>query len=339
MTGKEIVTRIIKHNHPPRIGFDFLGNNPSDILHVSAAVITRPGVPSLWQWGRDPSLTKQVPNFSGEVMMTPMGDIFGRFDQKTKGECIRGALQDGWETLEKHQFPVIDEVKDREFESMNWAASDKFVLGGMPFAVWSPLRDARHIDQALMDTLLEPELVQHFLDALTDLAVTIIQRAYKNGINGVMIWDDLGTQKDLFFSPETFKTLFKPYYKKLADALHNCGMLFFMHSCGMVYKDVPDLIDAGVDVFQFDQPELKGSAVWSQEFGGKAAFYCPVDIQKIMASGDEKTIKNGALEMVNAFKKCGGSLIAKDYPSWDDLNIPPEWQQWARDTIIAHAEM
>jgi len=41
--------------------------------------------------------------------------------------------------------------------------------------------------------------------------------------------------------------------------------------------------------------------------------------------------------MVNNFKKCGGSLIAKDYGSWQDLNVLPEWQQWARDVIIANA--
>ena len=31
----------------------------------------------------------------GEVRMTAFGDVYGRFDDKTKGECIRGALQDG----------------------------------------------------------------------------------------------------------------------------------------------------------------------------------------------------------------------------------------------------
>ncbi|MCL2834324.1 MAG: hypothetical protein FWD78_14220 [Treponema sp.] len=56
-----------------------------------------------------------------------------------------------------------------------------------------------------------------------------------------------------------------------------------------------------------------------------------------MVTGDRQTITEGALEMVNNFKKCGGSLIAKDYGSWQDLNVLPEWQQWARDVIIANA--
>ena len=339
MTSREIIRRIIGHDNPPRVGFDFQGNNPSDIMQVPAAVLTSPRGNELEKWGRNPALTAQVPKFSGEVMMTPMGDIYGRFNQKTKGECIRGGLQDGWELLDTFVFPVINEEKDREFERAGWPQSDKFILGGMPLAIWSPLRDSRHIDQALMDTVLEPENIAAFLDRTTDLAVEIIRRARKNGVEGVMIWDDLGTQKDLFFSPDTFRTVFKPYFKKLADELHNHGMKFFVHSCGKVYKIVADLIDAGVDVFQFDQPELSGSEIWAREFGQKTAFYCPVDIQQIMASGDEKCIREGALNMVTQFKKTGGSLIAKDYPTWDDLNVLPEWQQWARDTIIANAQI
>ncbi|MDR0450659.1 MAG: hypothetical protein LBH26_05290, partial [Treponema sp.] len=127
--------------------------------------------------------------------------------------------------------------------------------------------------------------------------------------------------------------------KKLADEVHNRNMKFFMHSCGCVHDIVADLIDAGVDVFQFDQPELSGSRVWSEEFGKKAVFYCPVDIQKIMATGNEALIKEGALHMVNCFKKCGGSLIAMDYGNWQDINVLPEWQQWARETIIANADI
>jgi uroporphyrinogen-III decarboxylase len=188
-----------------------------------------------------------------------------------------------------------------------------------------------------MDTLLEPEYVRAFLDRILNLAVKILDKACKNGIEGIIIYDDLGTQRALFFSPDTFRSLFKPYYKKLADEIHSRGMKFFVHSCGRVHDIVADFIDAGVDVFQFDQPELSGSEVWAGEFGQQAVFYCPVDIQKIMSTGNRQLIEEAALNMVTRFKECGGSLIAKDYSTWQDINVLPEWQQWARDVLIANA--
>ncbi|MCL2834323.1 MAG: hypothetical protein FWD78_14215 [Treponema sp.] len=203
MTSREIIQRIINHDHPPRIGFDFLGDNPADILNVPAAAMKRPDGIEIEKWGRDPALAAQVPEFTGELKMTLMGNIFGRFNQKTQGECVKGALQDGWELLENLILPVIDIERDRELEKQNWAGSGKYIQAGMPFAVWSPLRDMRHIDQALMDTILEPGYVKIFLEKITDLAVKIIDRAHKKGAHAIMIADDLGTQKDIFFGPET----------------------------------------------------------------------------------------------------------------------------------------
>jgi hypothetical protein len=339
MTGKEIINRILAHDHPPRIGVDFLENNPSDFLYAPTAHLVMPGVAHWEGWNQDPALLAMVPGFSGEVSMSAMGNIYGRLNGKTKGECIKGALQEGWEKLESFTLPLIDEEEDRRIEAAGYGKSDKFVLGTLPFAVFSSLRDGRHMDNALMDTLLEPDMVCLFLDKVMDLTVKILDRAQKNGLDGIMITDDLGMQHALFFNPGTFRTLFKPYYKKLAGEIHERGMKFFVHSCGLVYEIVGDFIEAGVDVFQFDQPELSGSAVWAGEFGDKAAFYCPVDIQKIMSTGNRQIIEEGAFNMVARFKEHGGSLIAKDYPTWEDLNVPPEWQQWARDVILANAGM
>jgi hypothetical protein len=339
MTSKEIIKRLIKHDKPPRIGLDFQGDNPCDFTWGHTARLVRPEGDSLEKWNRDPALTSRVPWFNGELMLTPMGNIYGRLAQKTKGECVKGALQDGWETLDTWVLPVIDERADQDIEFKGYRESDKYVLGGLPFAIFSSLRDCRHMDNALMDTILEPGYVKIFLDKIMALAVKILDRAAANGVDGIMIADDMGTQINLFFSPDSFRELFKPYYKKLAEEIHSRDMDFFLHSCGKVYDIVADLVEAGVDVFQFDQPELSGSDVWAGEFGGKAVFYCPVDIQKIMVTGDRRTIEEGALHMVNTFKKHGGSLIAKDYPTWGDINVLPEWAQWARDVISANAAL
>ena len=39
------------------------------------------------------------------------------------------------------------------------------------------------------------------------------------------------------------------------------GLDVFMHSCGKIVPIIPLLIEAGVDVFQFDQPTFHGTDV------------------------------------------------------------------------------
>ena len=116
-------------------------------------------------------------------------------------------------------------------------------------------------------------------------------------------------------------------------------MDLILHSCGYVLPLMEDMLDAGIDAFQFDQIEAVGSAFWAENYGRRAAFHSPVDIQKIMPTGDRELIEATALGMAEAFKKAGGSLIAKDYPAWGDINVEPEWADWARNIIVAHSNL
>jgi len=334
MTSKEIIKRVIKRDAPPRIGFSFMGDNPNDIHWDRIYKLVHPERDKYADWGFYPEIVKQVPHFAGEVRVTSIGNIYGRLDQKTSGECIKGALQDGWHLLEAYEFPQVVDGGSPDYSS-----SDKYILGNLPCAVFSVLRDIRLMDNALMDTLIEEENVKVFLERAFKFQIAGMDLLHKKGVNGVAIYDDLGMQHASFFSPEVFRKIFKPFYKKIADEAHSRGMDFFVHSCGKVTHFIDDFIEAGVDVFQFDQPELHGTKRLAAEFGHKAAFYCPVDIQKIMATGDKELIVNTAKSMTENFKKSGGGLIAMDYGSWHDLNVLPEWQQWARDAFIENSKL
>ncbi len=339
MTSKEIIKKILAHDHPPRIGFCFGDGNPNDFAFCNAATLLNPLYDKYAEWGDYPELKEKAGGFSGEVRQDCFGNIYGRFDQKTKGECIYGILQDGWDGLDNLTFPIINEEYDQYVKQQKFAACDKYVLATMHVAVFSSLRDCRHMDNALMDTALEPENVTRFLGKIQELALEMVRRAAANGVDGLLMYDDLGMQHALFMSPATFRELFQPVYGAIAQEAHRYGMHFFLHSCGLVYDIIGGLIEVGVDAFQFDQPELSGSETLAREFGDKAVFYCPVDIQKIMPTGDRAVIEAGALNMVNQFKKCGGSLIAMDYGNWDDLGVLPQWRQWARDIIIQNANL
>ena len=334
MTNKEIIKRVIKRDFPPRIGFNFTGDNPNDFIWGRVYKLMHPQRDKYAAWGFYPEIAKQVPHFGGEVRVTQMGNIYGRLDQKTSGECIKGALQDGWHLLDAYQFPEVTDGGGPDY-----TGSDKYILGDLPCAVFSVLRDARLINNALMDTLLEEENVTRFLEMAFNFQIKGMDMLYKKGMDGIAIYDDLGMQHAPFFSPEVFRKLFKPFYRKIAEEAHSRDMDFFVHSCGNVTCFIDDFIDAGVDVFQFDQPELHGVERLAQEFGHRAAFQCPVDIQKIMATGDRELIVNAAKNMAESFKKTGGGLIAMDYGSWHDLDVLPEWQQWARDTFVEYGNM
>ena len=64
-----------------------------------------------------------------------------------------------------------------------------------------------------------------------------------------MFHDDLGSQKNAFFSPELFRKLLLPHYQKLTKAAHDAGMYVTLHSAGNVGVQIRNFIDAGFDAW------------------------------------------------------------------------------------------
>ncbi|MCL2741079.1 MAG: hypothetical protein FWE70_03080 [Oscillospiraceae bacterium] len=336
MDGREIVTRIIEGGDAPRIGFDFTPPYPSDVRFVRGArLIPHTGHPEAhYGWGRHEALLRQVPWFSGEVRVDVHGNVHGRLNGITKGECVKGWL-DGWDKLGSAAMPTLDEGYFGKVAVD--ADRSLFTVAGLPMNVFSDLRDARLMANALADTALEPGRVAEYLEAVVKVDVRACEGLAGKGVDGVMLTDDWGTQDRTFISPESFVRLFKPAYARICDAAHGAGMKVLMHSCGQNRGFVRHLIEAGVDVLQFDQPDAYPAGWLAETFAGMAAFYMPADIQKVMPTGDRGLIERSAAGMAVAFREAGCGLIAKDYPSWADIGVSEEWAGWARDAFIGNA--
>lgn len=335
MTGKELIRRVIDYQNPPRVGYDFNPPHKKDIQWIGGGRLLNPTFTSKAAWGDYPEVRAQFPDFQGEFRYDVFGNIYGRLEGITKGECIKGALSDGFHP-DGFALPTLDLSYYEELRGQKLGEKDAFVLASAPMAVFSNFRDLRLMDQALMDLLLEPEEVEELLGKILALLLEATRHCGEVGCDGLILYDDWGMQHATFISPDSFRRFFKPMYAAIAAEAHRHQMKLFVHSCGLVHGFMEDFIDAGVDVMQFDQPELSGSKVLAQEFGGRIAFHCPVDIQKVMATGDRAFIEKSAFEMLEAFRPLKGGLIAKDYPTWQDIHVEEEWATWARDVMEAH---
>ncbi|MHB1152927.1 MAG: uroporphyrinogen decarboxylase family protein [Eubacteriales bacterium] len=336
MNSREIVRRIVAHDSPERFGYNFVVPAYNDMGYASSRGYIGEEVNPYSAWGNYDELSA-ITGFRGQTFRDRYGNIYGRFNGLTKGECIRGAIVD-WTDFDKYTMPKIDPNFRDKLLSNQLTASDKYVICGGA-SIFSSLRDARLMANALADTVLEPEMVHAFLDRIVTHEEEVIASLGNCGIDAMMIGDDWGTQDRTFISPDSFAALFAPYYKRIADAVHEQGMSLIMHSCGYILGIIEHLIDMGIDVFQFDQPDAYPTEVLAERFGSRVSFYSPVDIQKVLPTGNREIIENRALEMCKIFRACGGSWIAKDYPSFADIGVKPEWAGWAMNVIIENSKI
>jgi len=330
MTSKEIIRRVLEFDNSPRIGFCFNAPNPSDFSYGSFGNVSDKEYQS---WGRYPELLEKVPGFDGEVRRQN-GNIFGRLGGKTNGECIKGALEDGWEYLDGYIETYLEPFRNPESYALEnlakWAAdNDRFTVTAI-MSLQSIARDARTIGNMLADTILETENLTHLVNACADIAVAQVDMLHICGLDSVIMYDDWGLQNSLYINPKSWRKIWKEPYSRVIERLHGHEMKFLLHSCGFVRDIIDDFVEIGVNAFQFDQPAAYDFDDLSKRIGGKAALMSPVDIQKVLPTGDKEKIQGEAKRMIQTFHR-GGGLISMDYASLADIGVKDEWAQYARD--------
>ncbi len=259
----------------------------------------------------------------------------------TKGEVYKGVIEDGWDLLDDYDWPQTNDpalFEEAAEEVKQYHEEGWYVRGGVP-GPFGVARYMRKLEVFLADCAEEPERVSALLKRIADQMEAEIYHYADIGVDGIATGEDWGTQDRLLVSPPMFRRMFKPYFKQLCDAAHSRGLDVRLHSCGYVRDVIPDWVEVGINVFQFDQPELHGIDFLAENFGGKAHFECPVDIQTTLQTQDADVIAAAAREYIDKLAApYGGGFIPGYYGSNEALGIPKSIQDVAAKTFLEHGD-
>jgi hypothetical protein len=325
MNSREIVLRTVEFTGPERIAASFPEPYWNDFCHVHY---------DLQDFSRD----WQDVGRGRQEYVDEWGNTWARVDRTSKGEVARGVLED-WADLDQLTLPDLADPEN--FQLVRAICSDpeneRFRVGGLPGFPFNIARKMRRLDQFLMDLLLEPDKVERLLRRIEDLlAETIIQYA-DAGVDAVFFPEDWGTQESLMIRPKMWREVFKPGFDRLCDVAHDHDIKVFMHSCGKTTAIIPDLIEAGIDLLQFDQPRLHGIETLAQ-FHGQMTFWCPVDIQKTLQTEDEEAIIADARAMVEQIGGPDGGFVGGYYQDNASIGLDPHWQDVACRAFMRYGD-
>ncbi|MFW6162702.1 MAG: uroporphyrinogen decarboxylase family protein [Planctomycetota bacterium] len=320
MTSRELVERAVRFRGPERVPRELPEPWGSDFVHVGA--------------GPDPNWS---PSAEGEDEWGCVWKKLGEGDH-TMGQVKGHPLAD-YARLDDFPFPDYDvPARYEKARERIREAGDKFILAGAPVTFIHRLDYLRGNANAMTDPYLHPEELGRLLDVMADAAIQAIEHFAQLGVHGIISCDDWGLQDRLFIHPDTFRTFFKPRYARVYAAARKHGMLTFLHSCGYIVEILEDLIEAGLDVIQMDQQENMGTATLGERFGGRLAFWCPVDIQQTMIRGSLDDIRAYARRLIETLGRFDGGFIAKWYPSPQAVGHTPERIAAMAEAFVEHGQ-
>jgi len=315
MTSREIVRRCIEFRDPPRVAWHFRTDpvdgrvwDETDFAGVSCAAdpgfVRKPGQ-NEWgdEWGvRKRTLTTQV------------------------GEAVGFPLADGWHLLEDYRFPDFEAPWRWEGFGEKVAAghaAGRYVYAAIPTLMQLPA-NLRGMENWFADNLLEKENLARLLDRIVEIRAGIIERYAAAGVDGVITYDDMGTNDRTLVSPDTFRELYLPRYRATVDLLHQRGMHFIHHCCGQVRELMDMIVEAGCDVIQLDQPTLMGIEWLGGNYAGRICFWNCVDIQTTMNGEDLGAIEAEAREQVRHLGGRRGGFMVKAYQQPESIGLTVE---------------
>ena len=187
----------------------------------------------------------------------------------------------------------------------------------------------RRMDNFLMDLLCAPDEVARLLDELLKRHLETLEKLCKSVgdiVDIIRFGDDLGMIAGPFMDVATYRSLFKPRHKILCDYVKkHSKMHTFIHSCGSISSLMPDMIDAGIEIFNPVQTNAHNMSpeFLKKEFGKSCTFWGGgIENVGVLHTGNKQQIRDHVFERMETFSKGGGFVFAAVHNMLPD--IPPE---------------
>jgi uroporphyrinogen decarboxylase len=197
----------------------------------------------------------------------------------------------------------------------------------------------RGFKQFYLDLGNNPALVNAILDLTLQFRLEYWGKALEelgDLIDVVVEYDDLGHGTSSLISPRMYKQYLQPRHKQLFDFIKSHSRAaIFLHSCGAIYKLIPDLIEAGVDILnpiQLGAVNMGDTKKLKQEFGKDITFWGGgVNSQTVLPNGTPKEVKEEVRKRMEDLAPGGGFVFASVHNIQPD--VPPEnivamWEAW-----------
>lgn len=187
----------------------------------------------------------------------------------------------------------------------------------------------RRMDNFLIDMYMEPENTEALLDALLErhlATLTKVCDAVGDIVDIVRFGDDLGAMNGPFMDPEIYRQLFKPRHKQLCEFVkQNSKMHTFIHSCGSIYKLIPDLIEAGFEILNPVQTQCMDMQPekLKNEFGREVTFWGGgIETVGTLNKATTEQVRTEVLNRLEILSKDGGFIFNTVHNILPD--VPPQ---------------
>ena len=229
--------------------------------------------------------------------------------------------------IEKYPWPDVKYLNFADVYAAidNYSNKGKMVFSGMWCCFFHDVAGFFGMANYFMKMYENPKIVEAVTERIVDYYIAANELFFQ-GLGdrqaAMFFGNDFGTQLDLFMSPESFRRFVLPSFKRIINVGKKYGKTIMLHSCGSIYRVIPDLIESGVDVLHPIQAQARGMDAKSlAQYKNDLAFLGGIDAQSFIVKATPSQIKD---EVRRVRDILGPNIVIS--PSHEEILpiIPPE---------------
>lgn len=257
------------------------------------------------------------PNDSGEITMWGVPTRMVKAGLATYQEYIDppiGDYEDPSQLETYHSWPDPDKFDYEGAKALaKRARSWNFATIGPWISHFEIYCQMRGLENALMDTVAFPEFLDATLDHIDSIQTVMLERMLKelgDDLDIVFISDDMGMQRNMLISLDSWEQFFKRRLKNWCDLIHSYGKKVLYHTDGAVLPLIPKLVECGIDILNPIQHVCPGmdTAGLKERFGNDLIFHGGIENQRILPMGTVEEVREETRACLETLGKGGGYI-------------------------------
>ncbi|MBE5816333.1 MAG: hypothetical protein E7315_01250 [Clostridiales bacterium] len=329
MTGKERISKILKHEKTDRIGLyeHFWGDTMNEwrpIIGDVGNVTTKFGFDMNECW---PTNISARVDFNWELVCedentaTYLDGNWATLRRHKKHDTTPEHISFGidsrakWEELAK---PLItdDSLLEKRINFDAYRNTKRQADENGQFFMWSGVNvfECMHPivghEEMLCAMIYDPEWIEDMAQTYADLTIKAQKLLFeREGYpDGIWYYEDMGYKGAPFMSPEMYKRFIFPSHKKTCEFAHSHSLPVIMHSCGFIEPLLPYMIEAGIDALQAMEVKAGMDLLRIYEnYGDKIALIGGMDVREIYSN--DKARIDAMLERIIPVVKQGYAYV------------------------------
>ncbi len=233
------------------------------------------------------------------------------FDAQEEGYFVVESPLASNKDLEAFSWPDPNDPSlfERAARTITDDQGEHFITPNFGFALFERAWALRGFETLLMDMVLDPGFVEELLERITEIQLVLAKRYLELGVDGGYFGDDYGAQKNMLFSPKTWRKMIKPRLQRIFTPFCEAGLPVILHSDGQIGEILPELVEIGLTCYNPVQPEVIDHAWLKSTFSSRLAYYGGISTQTVLPYGTPEDVKKSVKDCIAGLTSNGSGLF------------------------------